>query len=239
MPCFSGLARSKQPAMMAKVTTADPALKDYSSEAAGLLNQIRTPAALLAGVTFGALFGMPLNTTDPMQLALLKRIYMVVLALALHSNLLAVVGSTVGLCKLTQGGSQVRYEYASPTDLLKSEVEMEWISSIFHFLLGLTLFAGAISMRAGISISCPATRDIIVLFSVASLCHMMSIFNSDMYSLTGSPNLLQLGFFYARLVMNSWSTCWLNAASSLFSLGGLYATLRLLVHIYHFKPTLA
>ena len=191
------------------------------------LHQVRTPAALLSGVTFGALFGLPLTIGDPFMVAILKRTYVIMLCAALSSQLLAVIASTSGLMKIAEDvDSPTLYE--SPTAFLNSELPLEWVSCIFNFLLGLLLFTAAVCIRTTIHIACPYASKACILLCLGAFTSMVGVLNGSLMHLTGASNIVHLGWIYFKLMLGSGNS--LNSIALVFGGAGLFWWVRTILH---------
>ena len=74
--------------------------KDYSGEASNTLNNVRTPAALLAGATFGSVFALQPAGSDAMMVGMAKRLHMLIGVIAFCAELISVLVSSVTLGRL-------------------------------------------------------------------------------------------------------------------------------------------
>ena len=192
---------------------------------------MRTPAALLAGVTFGALFGMPLVTGDPLLLSLLKRGYVIMLGAALGCQLLAIIASTAGLMKLVAAVDAPSHQYESPVAQLQAELPLEWMACTSNFCAGLLLFTVAVGIRAHISIACPYASKVLVFMFLGVFLSMFEFVNTNAYELTGTAGLLPLTWEYIKLVAGSGSVLHM-AALVCMALSFVWFILT----IHHFWP---
>ncbi|CAE8599789.1 unnamed protein product [Polarella glacialis] len=194
-----------------------------------MLNQVRVPAALLAGIAFGAVFGMPLTVGDGFSLGMRKRVYVLMAACSLAAELVAIVSSTVGIMKLSEPREMPTY--ASPILLLRGELQFEWIATQFNFLFGLLMFAGAIALRAVSVIDCPNLAKSVSLLFVAVALHMYGIVNKFIRTLSGCDNIAGLGWQYFKLVLHQGG--FLNYASIACMVAAAYYLGKVSSHTWH------
>lgn len=81
----------------AQLVASAGAPRDWSGEVGALFTNLRTPAALVAGATFGGAFGLPLSPADDLFVGIAKRLHVVVAVLSLGAELLVMIASTVAL----------------------------------------------------------------------------------------------------------------------------------------------
>ncbi len=111
-------------------------LKDFSGAASGLFNNMRTPAALIAGATvpLGILSAPPLQDDESPKSKLLKKANFLLAISSLLSEVLAVTYSTVAINKL----AEVKFHpTSSVSELIAENFELAWIGTNVHFLLGM------------------------------------------------------------------------------------------------------
>eukprot|EP00929_Paragymnodinium_shiwhaense_P078409 TRINITY_DN40626_c0_g1_i3.p1 TRINITY_DN40626_c0_g1~~TRINITY_DN40626_c0_g1_i3.p1 ORF type:complete len:305 (-),score=42.64 TRINITY_DN40626_c0_g1_i3:716-1630(-) len=214
---------------------AKPSGPDYTGKAEALFNHVRIPAMLLAGVTFGAAFGMPLNTADRFGLAMLKRSYVLLNCTALAAQLVAVVASTTGILKLNEGLSAGGGDYGSPLELLQDKAELQWVAALFNFLAGLVLFVAAVALRSVTSIECPSLARACLCLFVAAVSHMLSLINHELLPVAGASNLASLGARYAQLLAAAVTRDWLNGGVFVGVLGAIFYAAKCVAHVYHSK----
>ena len=99
---------------------------DHRRDAATLFNNVRVPAALINTAALNGAFVMQPLVTDPVPVAIVKRIYTLLAIASVGSELLAIVTSTVAINKLNEIKSEPT---ASVVELLMSEsYEFSWIA---------------------------------------------------------------------------------------------------------------
>ena len=105
---------------------ADTAAKDYSGEASNLFNNVRTPAALVAGATFGAVFALQPAYGDAKIIGLAKRVHMLLGVAAFSAELIAVLVSSITLGRLgSKSLSGASSGASSVTEFIDLEYELE------------------------------------------------------------------------------------------------------------------
>ena len=123
---------------------AQTGVKQFDGAASAVFNNLRTPAALVAGAAFGGAFGLQLNSADAFALALAKRAYVVIAVMALASELLVVVTATCALDAMNRADSLVPAETLSCW-FERNGLELENLVCTVHFffgVLGLTAMVG-------------------------------------------------------------------------------------------------
>lgn len=146
-------------------------LKDYSGEASGLFGNVRIPAALFAGASAGAAFAMPLgHGAEAFRVAMVKRVYALLMMGSLSSQILAVVIATLAVGSLAT--SESKNPTSSVAQLIRDKYHLEWIGTRWHFLSGVLMFVVGLGLRAWVTISCPvfAKAALGVIVSSALLC---------------------------------------------------------------------
>lgn len=97
---FLGIA--SLPAQGLMVAATGVALADYSAAAAGLFNNMRTPAALIGGalVGLGILSAPTINKDDSKAIKLLKKANIIIAVASLLSEIMAVIYSSIAINKI-------------------------------------------------------------------------------------------------------------------------------------------
>ena len=136
------------------LTAAAPTgVKQFDGAASAVFNNLRTPAALVAGAAFGGAFGLQLNSADAFALALAKRAYVVIAVMALASELLVVVTATCALDAMNRADSLVPAETLSCW-FEQNGLELENLVCTVHFFFGVLGLTAMVGLRAWITISC-------------------------------------------------------------------------------------
>lgn len=123
-------------------------LRVYSEEAISLFNNMRLPAAIIAGSILPLGFGFPLRVgADPIVFSLCVRSHLMIAVASLAAELVAIVYSTVAVNKLTE------CEHTMPATrgvlpLLMDYYEEAWLGCNCCFFLGLFGAASMIGLRA-------------------------------------------------------------------------------------------
>ena len=123
------------------------ALAQYSGAAAGLFNNMKTPASILAGALIGTGFLSPLPKAKKGEhnaVRTMRKLHLVVAAMSFCSELLSVMWATVAVNKLTE---TVVAPASSAFALLKRDFELPWIATNAHFVLGMYGFMAMIGLR--------------------------------------------------------------------------------------------
>ena len=153
-------------------------MKDFSGEASNLFNNIRTPAALVAGATFGAAFALQPTSGEAMAIGLCKRIYLLISVGAVSAELIAVLVSSITLGRL---GSEGRRSSASGSvvDYLREHYELEYVATQFNFQVGLLGLCAMLGIRAWVTFSCPRFARIAVGFVTSALLTMLAFMKTE------------------------------------------------------------
>ena len=105
------------------------AIKDYSGMAAGLFNNMRTPAALIGGaiVPLGILTAPSIEKDEPKRIQVLKKANCLLAIASLLSEILAITYSTVAINKL----AEVQFAHtAGASELISKHFELAWIGEM-------------------------------------------------------------------------------------------------------------
>ena len=98
--------------------------KDFSGEASNLFNNIRTPAALVAGASFGAAFALQPVSGESLAVGLCKRVYLLISVGAVSAELISVLVSSTTLGRLGSEGKRSASS-GSVVDFLTEHYELE------------------------------------------------------------------------------------------------------------------
>ena len=152
--------------------------KDFSGEASNLFNNIRTPAALVAGATFGAAFALQPVSGETMAIGLCKRIYLLISVGAVSAELIAVLVSSITLGRL---GNEGRRSAASGSvvDYLREHYELEYVATQFNFQVGLLGLCAMLGIRAWVTFACPRFARIAVGFVTSALLTMLAFMRTE------------------------------------------------------------
>jgi len=182
-------------------------VKDYSGTAAGLFNNMRTPAALIGGaiVPLGLLTAPEIDKSkDSKRVQLFKKVNLLLAIASLLSEILAITFSTVAINKL----AEVRFPPTTGVDeLLSKHFEIAWMGTNVHFLLGMFGFGLLVGSKAFFTYGSKVGK-ISGCWGVAVFLHCSSIVNQGIALGAGdnSPhfasNLLTLVIRYVTLTMS-------------------------------------
>ena len=126
----------------ALASQAAAALADHTAAAVGLFNNMRTPAALIAGglVPIGILSAPQINDKEDSKLCkFMKRANILIGVISLLSEILAVIYSSIAINKLVE----IKHpETLGVSQLIAKvpELELSWIGTNVHFFIGLIGF---------------------------------------------------------------------------------------------------
>ena len=146
--------------------------KEFSGEASNLFNNIRTPAALVAGASFGAAFALQPVTGEAMAVGLVKRIYLLISVSAVSAELIAVLVSSITLGRLGSEGKRSASS-GSVVDFLREHYELEWVACQFNFQVGLLGLCAMVGIRAWVAFACPRFGRIACGFVTSALLTML------------------------------------------------------------------
>ena len=162
------------------LTAAAPTgVKQFDGAASAVVNNLRTPAALVAGAAFGGAFGLQLNSADAFALALAKRAYVVIAVMALASELLVVVTATCALDAMNRADSLVPAETLSCW-FERNGLELENLVCTVHFFFGLLGLTAMVGLRAWITISCARIAKGTLGLIASVVLIMISMLNRDL-----------------------------------------------------------
>ena len=162
------------------LTAAAPTgVKQFDGAASAVFNNLRTPAALVAGAAFGGAFGLQLNSADAFALALAKRAYVVIAVMALASELLVVVTATCALDAMNRADSLVPAETLSCW-FERNGLELENLVCTVHFFFGLLGLTAMVGLRAWITISCARIAKGTLGLIASVVLIMISMLNRDL-----------------------------------------------------------
>ena len=162
------------------LTAAAPTgVKQFDGAASAVFNNLRIPAALVAGAAFGGAFGLQLNSADAFALALAKRAYVVIAVMALASELLVVVTATCALDAMNRADSLVPAETLSCW-FEQNGLELENLVCTVHFFFGLLGLTAMVGLRAWITISCARIAKGTLGLIASVVLIMISMCNRDL-----------------------------------------------------------
>lgn len=186
--------------------TAVVVLKDHSPAAVGLFNNMRTPAALIAGsiVPLGLLGTPPIEKDDSKFLRMAKRVNILLASASLLSELLAVVYSSIAINKLTEIASPATSGVA---ELIRQHHELSWIGTNIHFIFGLLGFGLIVGGKAYFSFGNPVGK-IAVSWSLAAFFQALSVVNRGIAQGAGVDcDCMKGGSINDRFAVNFFMLC--------------------------------
>lgn len=124
-------------------------LEQYASDAISLFNNMRAPAAVLAGAIVPMGFGQPLppppdGKKEGEVARFVRQAYMLVVIISLSSDLLSVMWSTVAVNQLSE---TVVAPASSVWHLLSRDFALPWAGTNAHFTLALLGFMWMVATR--------------------------------------------------------------------------------------------
>eukprot|EP00978_Attheya_sp_CCMP212_P047654 scaffold422906_cov114-Attheya_sp.AAC.1 len=133
----------------AAAAAAGVVLKDFSGAAAGYFGGVRIPASLIAGSSLGALFSLKglldnMEKKSPTE-RLVIQIYHVMVLISFILSLSTIVVATAATVTIMHGTFDVMAETAYI--LLRRELEFEFVSSRWAFLMSLFTFLVGVTGR--------------------------------------------------------------------------------------------
>jgi hypothetical protein len=172
-------------------------LKDHSSAAVGLFNNMRTPAALIGGslVPLGIMTAPTINKDDSKMTKYLKKANMIVAALSLLSEILAVTYSSIAINKLVEVPSPAT---AGVAQLIAQNHELAWIGTNVHFLLGMMGFGLIVGARAYFNFGNQVGK-VALGWSIAAFLQSVSIVNRGIAMGSGPSNAVNSSKFATNL----------------------------------------
>ena len=152
-------------------------LMDYSHEAVNMFNNMRTPAALVAGacLPLGFAFAFPAKEDSP-QLRALKRANVALGFLSVNSELLAIVFSTNAINRLTDEAGSASVMATSLASLLKRDFPQFWLGVYVHFIVGIAGLIAMVGIRSWIAVG-PLYGQPLVLLTGAIGFRLMAACN--------------------------------------------------------------
>ena len=162
-------------------TSAAVQLAQYAPQAISLFNNMKTPASILAGAIVGLGFGSPLNVQSPDGVEetglekFLRKSYLIVAAISLLSELIAIMWSTVAVNQLTE---RVIAPAPSVWHLLQRDFDLSWAAVNSHFMLGMFAFSYIIGVRGYFMAGRGLLGQGMAGLSFSALLYMVAIVNS-------------------------------------------------------------
>jgi hypothetical protein len=164
------------------------AMADFSGAALSFFNNVRVPAALIAGTSFSSLFSLVklVNSEKPLpplQSWLLKFYHIISLAtliLSLNAVMTATAASTTLLLGDHVGMATSAYEF------LNREIRYEFVTTRWSFLMANLFFIAGIATRAVLEFELLNAKRrrhamVVVLAMTALLTHLLGYVNSTLH----------------------------------------------------------
>lgn len=122
------------------------AMVNHSKDAIDLFNNMRAPAALMAGglVPLGILMNQPIQDTDRRRTKVLKKAGALLGVASLLSEIIAVTYASIAINKLVELPSPDTISVAA---LISQHHELAWLGTNIHFLLGMMGFGLLVGIR--------------------------------------------------------------------------------------------
>jgi len=181
------------PALRLKATTpmtrlrggadAKMTLANYAGDAARLFNNMVTPASIIAGALVPLGYIVPLPSPraegEPVFVAILRKLHLVIATASLCSELLSVMWATVAVNKLTEAAVAPAI---STWALIQRDFQLPWLAVNAHFVLGMLGFMSMIATRAYLSAAGTPFGLGAAGFASSGLLLMMSVVNRGVAS---------------------------------------------------------
>jgi len=148
----------------------------HNNEASGLFNNLRIPAALVAGAVISATFVLEPTPSDLGPIALTKKMHLFLGIVSLCCELLTIVSSTAAIQKLAQAPQKSASVNAL---LLDPEYEMYWVTSSVNFLLGLLCMTVMLGLRLFVDYGPQLLTSTASLVIIATVLMMLSFFSDE------------------------------------------------------------
>ena len=157
--------------------TPQAALLDHSAAAAGLFNNMKTPATLLFGalVPLGFLAPLP-DSADGKPYATLRRLHLLLAVFSLSNELISVIYATAASNRLIETAIAPS---ASVFCLLERDFELPWLATNVHFLLGVAGAMTMVGMRVFLSFAGSPLAVAAVGASASALILMTEVINAE------------------------------------------------------------
>lgn len=159
----------------------DAAINFFSSE--------RTPAALIAGSALSILYAFPLTDSDAPDIAVSKRLYLVLANLAFLHALIAVFAASLAITRLLSRGHDAMAR--DPLVMMLRETPIYFMGVRSHFLTSLLCFVGALTLRMWTEYSkkTPRFARALLCLSGSSLAFMIALYNMTLVHFSSFPHL--------------------------------------------------
>jgi len=151
-------------------------MANYSKDAISLFNNMRTPAALVAGglVPLGILMNKPIvEEEDTIKTKVLKKSSALLGVASLLSEIIAVIYASIAINKLVELPSP---QTASVVDLLSQNHNLPWLGANVHFFLGMMGFSLLVGTRVYLVFG-GAVGNLAIGYSVAFFLQMLAVVN--------------------------------------------------------------
>lgn len=180
------------------------ALKDFTSEAKSFFGMVRTPAGLIAGSAFGALFvfsHQSVNDATATELTLL-RVYLVSMLISFTLALSTIIISTGTEISIIHGGFDPMAQ--SAYQLLRRDFDYEFSVTRWSFLVSLLMFLSGMTIRIVLQFNLLKKERRNPLIGVlgmmmAVLTHLLSYINQTLYCW---PNLFAMTIYVIKLIIS-------------------------------------
>jgi hypothetical protein len=159
----------------AALAGAAASLADHSLAAVSLFDNIRTPAALIAGslVPLGIMTTPQIEEGDSNTKRLMKKANMLLGVISLLSEILAVTYSSIAINKLVEVSQPATAGVAA---LIAQQHELAWIGANVHFLLGMMGFSLIVGSRAYFTFG-NSIGNVSFVWGIAAFFQALSVVN--------------------------------------------------------------
>jgi hypothetical protein len=201
-------------------------LTDHSAAAVGLFNNMRVPAALIAGslVPIGILSPPQIHENDSPITRMAKKANLLLAIISLMNEILAVTYSSIAINKLVEISSPGTSGVA---ELIAQTHLLAWVGTNVHFLLGLIGFSIVTGSKAYFSGFGTAVGRAAMGWSVAVFLQIVSVINRGISmdeSAKFASSFHTLIFKYFKLLLQE-------------TRGGIFASAAFVVGIYSVVAT--
>jgi hypothetical protein len=121
---------------------------DFSKDGISMFNNIRTPAALVAGSCLNLAFAVPTDEKDTRGIRTMKRANVLIGFASITSQLITVIFATNAINRLTEHAGTVETMATGLSELLKKDLFSQfWLGTYIHFMIGIAGFLAMVSFR--------------------------------------------------------------------------------------------
>jgi hypothetical protein len=185
-------------------------LVDYSKEGISIFNNMRTPAALVAGACLSLAFAVPTSDKDTKRIRFWKRVNVLMGFASITSQLIAVIFSTNAINRLTEHAGTAETMATGVADLLTKDLFVQfWLGVYIHFIIGILGMLGMVAFRAWFFMGAAYNRAMATITVAISLRLLSAINRGVVVTEFGQgpfgANFLYLIVHYLKItLLSSW-----------------------------------